>query len=445
MPEKKEKGPIKKGLGILLAMTLLFCAASALAEETREAYTENGVALQYTEFFEQLKGKFYPYPGGYDGRDGIGSIAFWYLAMPKAEADILLDKNDDEWTDEDKQSFRIKQGLVLELITVKGHTVAELLEMTPPDMGLMEEDFVEVGKSGDMVYYALMMPEENKDYLEGIAPAFQEEYKAVQKELLEVLKNGEYFGPVIPGADLIGKTVSFEARDVDGNLVRSEDIFKEHEITMINVWATWCGNCIRELTELSEMNKRLAEKNVAVIGLCSDADTKLEECKAIIKEYGVEYLNLLPFEGLNETLKVTAFPTSYFVSREGKILGLPFRGAPMDMSAYETVIDGLLVGETVELGETKKQSANDTGMYRVIVSNEEGDLLEGVYVQFCSDSTCTLGMTDANGVAEFPDEAEGTYTIHILKVPEGYEETTEEIQTEAVYSDVYYVLKKAMN
>lgn len=262
-----------------------------------------------------------------------------------------------------------------------------------------------------MTFYALTVPEMTEAYLEGIDPAYQEEYKTLQEELQEVLKNGEYFEPVIEGADLIGKTLRFETTDVDGNTVKSEDIFKEHDITMINVWATWCGNCIRELPELSEMNERLAEKNVAVIGICTDASTELDACKALIEENGVKYQNLLPYEGIEEELELSAYPMSYFVGSDGTILGLPFKGAPMDMSAYEDVIDSLLAGEEPAPAETSVQSANDAGVYRVIV-------------------------------AEFEAE-EGTYTVHILKAPEGYQAETEEITTDEVYSDIYVVLKKA--
>ena len=203
-----------------------------------------------------------------------------------------------------------------------------------PDLEISEDWFTEVGKAEDVTFYAMMIPEVTEAYLEGIAPAYQEEFKTLREELLEILKNGEYFEPVIQGADLIGKTLRFETTDVDGNPVKSEDIFKENDITMINIWATWCGNCVRT------------------------------------------------------------------------------------------------------------QSANNAGVYRVIVADEEGKLIEGAVVQFCSDSTCTMGKTDENGAAEFKAK-EGIYTIHILKVPAGYQKTSEEIQTDALYSDVYFVLKKA--
>ena len=93
-----------------------------------------------------------------------------------------------------------------------------------PDLEISEDWFTEVGKAEDVTFYAMMIPEVTEAYLEGIAPAYQEEFKTLREELLEILKNGEYFEPVIQGADLIGKTLRFETTDVDGNPVKSEEI-----------------------------------------------------------------------------------------------------------------------------------------------------------------------------------------------------------------------------
>jgi hypothetical protein len=77
------------------------------------------------------------------------------------------------------------------------------------------------------------------------------------------------------------------------------------------------------------------------------------------------------------------------------------------------------------------------------VGDEEGNLVKGATVQFCSDTTCTMGKTDENGVAVFNMEEGPIYTIHMLKVPEGYEKTNEEFETADTYCDVYIVLQKA--
>ena len=79
----------------------------------------------------------------------------------------------------------------------------------------------------------------------------------------------------------------------------------------------------------------------------------------------------------------------------------------------------------------------------MIVSDTDGNLVKGVTVQFCSDTTCTMGKTDANGVASFEIEEGPAYIVHILKVPEGYKKNTGEFVTDDTYCDIYIPLEKA--
>ena len=94
--------------------------------------------------------------------------------------------------------------------------------------------------------------------------------------------------------------------------------------------------------------------------------------------------------------------------------------------------------------EDGNQVPNNAGKYRVFVTDEEGNGVKGAAVQFCSDVACSMGKTNENGVAEFEAE-EGVYTVHMLKVPEGYKKSTVEITTNTIYSDIYVVLEAANN
>jgi len=435
---------MKKSMLVLLAVLLLIVSGIAvMADENSDTYEENGFTLTYTEEFDAdaVKGVFYPYPFGADSQNGTGYMEFYYFAMPKDEFDTLMNKENDEWTEEDQEYFHTRQGTLLSVVSLNGgRGMTELLDTFFG--GETDADITEVGKAGETTFFAMEDPGTTDGYLAGIEPEYQEEFKTLQEALLEVLKNGQYSEPVFTGGDLVGTTLHFEASDVDGNTVGSEDIFKENEITMINIWATWCGNCKREMPELVEMSHRLAEKNVGVIGICMDADTELETCKDLIEEYDVDFLNLLPYEGINEDLEIACFPISYFVDSEGTILSLPFKGAPQEMSAYEEVIDGLLSGGETELDSSDPVHITDDGIYRVIVMDQDGDPAEDVMVQFCSDTECMMGKTDENGIAEFAAD-EGVYQVHMLKVPEEYESTSEEYTTADTYCDVYVVLQKA--
>ena len=133
------------------------------------------------------------------------------------------------------------------------------------------------------------------------------------------------------------------------------------------------------------------------------------------------------------------------------VVGEPVEGKMVDV--YEPAIDSLLAsgaepkteGVTAGLSEEKSVgdkgvSANDAGMYRIIVLDENGAPVEKATVQFCSDVQCMMGKTDAQGLATF-EVPEGNYTVHILKVPEGYEKNPDEFTLPATYSDLSIVLK----
>jgi hypothetical protein len=156
----------------------------------------------------------------------------------------------------------------------------------------------------------------------------------------------------------------------------------------------------------------------------------------------VGYPNIVPCGEMNEILEdVTAFPTSFFVDKTGKILCTPVVGAAV--SEYEKVIDTLLAGgEAVSVPESADAQQNGMECYRVLVYDMDGNPVKGATIQFCSDDACNLGKTDAEGVAVFDMDEGLEYTVHVLKVPEGYAKNTTEYKTQTVYSDVTVFLEK---
>ena len=438
---------MKKILCLLLAVLLLASfSTTAFAEEDRVVIQEVGLTLTFPDEFkeENMKGTFTPYPSG-ELDEGLYYVSFIYNAMPKEELAILSEKDMDELTEADLALVRSKQSLLAALYVIDFSLLSER------NLAILEEEtgsnkIAEFTKNGDVTTYLCNLDEQTAGFLPNIAPAYQEEFRTLQASLLEVLKNAELYKPVVPGKNLVGKTISFKGTDLDGKPVKSKDIFKDHEITMVNLWATWCHNCVGEMAGLGEMAKSLADKNVAVVGICMDADDQLEQCRAILKEHNVDYLNLMPVEGLEELLEWQgSLPTSYFFDSEGKLLCMPFRGAPRTMDAYEEVIDGLLAGKEVamERPDSPHTAANDEGVFRVIVSDTDGNLVKGATIQFCSDTTCSMGKTDENGVAVFKMEEGPVYSVHVLKVPEGYEKHTGDCKTDDTYCDVYISLTKA--
>ena len=136
---------------------------------------------------------------------------------------------------------------------------------------------------------------------------------------LVVLLSGCGFGQ----PSLAGKKLSFETVDIDGNPVSSEELFARHEITMLNLWAAWCGPCVGELSELNEVNDRLAQMDGAVVGLLNDdrSQKNLDTVKLLLDENNAGYLNILAPENMNEIIVQGSFPMTVFVDRDGVIVG----------------------------------------------------------------------------------------------------------------------------
>ena len=93
-------------------------------------------------------------------------------------------------------------------------------------------------------------------------------------------------------------------------------------------------------------------------------------------------------------------------------------------------------------GNSSSIPENPGNVYRVITVDESGAPVQGVAVQFCSDQMCLMGETDSDGIATFEQE-EGSYTIHVYKVPEGFAEDKTEYPVPETYGDVNITLKAA--
>ena len=145
------------------------------------------------------------------------------------------------------------------------------------------------------------------------------------------------------------KFPAFDGRDLDGNEVKSGTLFAGNTVTVVNFWFTTCSPCVGELADLDALNKRLAEKGGAVIGINSftlDGDkTAINDAKDILTKKGVSYKNIW-FDSKSEAGKFTSglfsYPTTYVVDKNGNIVGDPIVGAitgKKQAEALEKLID----------------------------------------------------------------------------------------------------------
>ncbi len=136
----------------------------------------------------------------------------------------------------------------------------------------------------------------------------------------------------------------FDGKDLDGNTVKSDELFSANAVTVVNFWFTTCNPCVGELSELDALNKELAEKGGALIGVNTftlDGDEKaIAESKDVLAKKGATYQNVY-FDSDGEAGKFTtnifAYPTTYVVDRSGNIVGEPIVGAITEKKQSETL------------------------------------------------------------------------------------------------------------
>ena len=140
------------------------------------------------------------------------------------------------------------------------------------------------------------------------------------------------------------KFPAFEGKDLDGNTVKSDELFSGNTVTVVNFWFTTCNPCVGELAELDALNKELAEKGGSLIGVNTftlDGDeAAISEAKDVLAKKGATYQNVY-FDSDGEAGKFTtnifAYPTTYVVDRSGNIVGEPIVGAITEKKHSETL------------------------------------------------------------------------------------------------------------
>lgn len=136
-----------------------------------------------------------------------------------------------------------------------------------------------------------------------------------------------------------------DAVTTEGEKISSE-VFANSKLTMMNVWATFCGPCINEMPDLGEIASAYDATDFQMIGIIADTkegdEDMLSEAKAIIEETGADYTHLLLNEELYTNLvgASDSVPTTYFFNQKGELLG--YLVGAQSKEAWEEIIDGLL-------------------------------------------------------------------------------------------------------
>ena len=452
---------MKRFLSLLLAALMLIGCASALAETT--TYKELGLAIDFSAI--QDKSANYPFlkNWGVGSRDPfVSSMGIYFVNLPKTVIETISEM--EEGSEDAEVWESLENALTVNLGAIYVTNAKSLVEAGADESLLAQCEVTEFGTQGDYHYFFVYNPDFVLDKLSSFYDAADtgdyehspQEMKAaaladielVCSELRKALQAAELFEPVDSAAEFIGQVVEFESVDLDGNVVKSADLFKDNKVTMVNLWGSWCINCVNEMAGLAELHKRLQEKGCGIVGVEYERGESVEKmadtARKVLADNGVTYPNVWMPESNPIFAQAGGFPFSLFVDSEGKILTYPIKGAPRDaISVYESTFEKLLAGEAIvdspETGSTK----NESGEYRVFVYDEDGNPVKGVIVQLCDESTCSFQKTKADGMAIFQVDEPKVYDVHVGKVPEGYQTSDEAYKTLDTYSDTDIFISKA--
>ncbi len=146
-----------------------------------------------------------------------------------------------------------------------------------------------------------------------------------------------------------GLLSSFSTTDLEGNSI-DQSILEGYDLTMVNVWATYCTPCLQEMPDLGELASEYEDKGVQILGLVSDvlnsdgtiSDSQVETAQEIVEETGASYQHLLPSADLLGLLsQIYGVPTTFFVDSEGNQVGYAYVTA-MEREQFVEIIDAAL-------------------------------------------------------------------------------------------------------
>ena len=350
---------MKRFLAMLLAALMLLPGLSALAEDGA-FYEEMGFALDIDDIQAKTQNCVVLQRTGVDMHEPFAAMMIVvYYALPEAtvkdiEAEIAKAEDD---TEKAMLTYRLQMmGAGVGVIIV---TNAESLA----DIGItwpLPEEFgvTELGAVGNYRWYYISQPVDTLlDSIDETAEAGNPEIdpeatkqatladtEMIRAEMLKKLEALQLTEPVDNDTGHMGEVLSFKTTDLDGNPVSSEDLFRNNKITMVNLWGTWCINCMNEMADLAALHTRLQEKGCGVVGVEYEGKPiegeMADEARRVMAQYGTNYPNVVIPEDNPIFNEVTGYPTSFFVDSAGRILTYPIAGAAVEL--YEPTIDKLL-------------------------------------------------------------------------------------------------------
>ncbi len=337
------------GLTSILLIAVMLLGGCGKKEENNVSRIENpeaGLVFQmekeYLEKGIQIEG---PYE---DGQDTASMGIMWYY---KPVTDKLFDDikklSKEEITAEVQEEFYEKMSvhskciMGITLVEEKKYETEISNGKKPEELSLWD-NAEEFGRNEGYVYLV--------SFVENDTDGMKEEEKAQYEECaayMKTVKENLSFMEKKASLGIPEEIPAFTAKDLEGNTV-TESIFGEKDLTVINIWGTFCGPCIEEMPELGEWAKEMPD-NVQLVGLISDisgdGDKEHRElAESIVEKANADFQQIIVNQDFDVIMKwVTGVPTTLFVDKDGKIVGTPIIGA--NVQGYKDFVEEYLNGQ----------------------------------------------------------------------------------------------------
>lgn len=206
-------------------------------------------------------------------------------------------------------------------------------------------EHIKLGTSSDGVYtYYLSL---NKDTDATLA----DELKEIQTTLTDLTpsQQSSAFAEPQSAASTDSGVGSFAMEDVDGTAY-TESLFGDYDLTLVNVFTTWCSPCVKEIPELQTLSEQMKEKGGGVVGIVLDTasdgardDEAIQKAQLLREKTGTSYPFLIPDDTMmNGHLNgINTFPHTFFVDKSGTIVGDTYEGSH-DLEEWTDIVTAQL-------------------------------------------------------------------------------------------------------
>lgn len=144
--------------------------------------------------------------------------------------------------------------------------------------------------------------------------------------------------------------MSYATQDLDGNSMTLGDLIRKNDLTMLNIWGTFCGPCINEMPGLAACAEKYADRGFAIVGLTCDLldwngnvdPSVVADAKDIAASTGVKYPLVVETEEMMNSFDTGYVPTTYFVDKYGNILNTEPMIGSLSEAEWQKTIEGYL-------------------------------------------------------------------------------------------------------